>query len=66
MASSSAIDGYGYSAINQILDVEFDAGGVYRYSNVTQSTFDGLKNASSQGGYFNEFIRNDHAFTQLE
>lgn len=66
MANSSALNGIGYSGISQLLDVEFDAGGVYRYHNVPESVSSQLLNAQSQGTYFNSSIRNTYWATKLE
>lgn len=65
-ANSSALLGIGYSSVNEFLDIEFVTGGVYRYENVPQLTFNGLNTAVSQGEYFNSYIRNDYAYTRLE
>jgi hypothetical protein len=65
-AVSSAIWGYGYSGINNYLDIQFTSGAVYRYSEVPVVAFDGLHGASSQGGYFNEAVRNVYPFERLE
>lgn len=65
-ASSSALLGFGYSAISQVLDVAFTKGGVYRYDNVSEGVASGLEGASSQGSYFNGYIRDVYDYTQLE
>jgi hypothetical protein len=65
-AVSSAMQGYGYSGINNFLDIQFTSGAVYRYSEVPVVTFDGLYGASSQGGYFNEAVRDVYPFERLE
>ena len=63
---SSAIQGYGYTGINNYLDIQFTSGAVYRYSDVPEGTFDGLQGASSKGSYFNESVRNVYLFERLE
>lgn len=55
--SSSAIQSVGYSESQKVLEVEFTAGEVYRYSGVPLDVFDGLMNAESLGSYFHEHIR---------
>lgn len=65
-ADSSAMQSYGYSSINDFLDIQFTSGAVYRYFDVPGGTFDGLHGASSQGGYFNEAVRNAYLFERLE
>ncbi len=65
-ASSSALSGFGYSAINQILDIEFGNGGIYRYSNVPASIYEDLLNATSQGSFFNTYVRDAFIYERLE
>ncbi|WAJ70198.1 KTSC domain-containing protein [Catenovulum adriaticum] len=65
-ASSSAIYQFGYSNLNELLDIKFHNDSVYRYNNVASSIYNGLLTAASQGTYFNSAIRNQHAFTKLE
>lgn len=65
-ASSTAIQGYGYSSINQYLDIQFTSGEVYRYSKVVDDVFEGLQGASSKGGYFNTTVRNAYPYEALE
>lgn len=65
-ASSSALLGFGHSKINNFLDIQFTGGAVYRYENVFADVFEGLRTAPSQGGYFNEYVRNAYVFTRLE
>ncbi|HCW91821.1 MAG TPA: KTSC domain-containing protein [Marinobacter sp.] len=52
--------------MNELLDIEFGSGGVYRYSDVPDSAFNGLLSASSKGGYFNEYIRDRFSYEKLE
>ena len=40
-------------------------GGVYRYSDVSQNTVQGLSDADSSGKYFFNFIRNNHSFEKI-
>lgn len=65
-ASSTALQGFGYSEINRYLDIQFTNGTVYRYENVFDSVVQGLVTASSQGGYFNAAIRDIYPYTRLE
>lgn len=65
-ASSSALQGFGYSGINRYLDIQFTSGAVYRYENVEESVAQALGAAPSQGGYFNEAIRDVYPFVRLE
>jgi hypothetical protein len=63
--SSSNLASIGYDEENQILEVEFNHGGVYQYFDVPQSEYDALMNASSHGSYFSNNIRNEYEFEKL-
>lgn len=54
--NSSNIRSIGYD--NGILEVEFNSGGIYRYSNVPESIYQNLMSASSIGSYFASNIKN--------
>lgn len=55
--SSSNLASVGYDATNQILEIEFNHGGVYQYSGVPLSVYEGLMSASSHGTYFDRYIK---------
>lgn len=53
--SSSDISSIGYE--NGILHIHFHSGGLYQYTNVPQSVYNGLMSASSHGKYFHANIK---------
>ena len=55
--TSSNIAAIGYSAPDQVLEVEFTTGDVYRYYAVPAETFDEIMHAPSKGRCFHERIR---------
>jgi KTSC domain len=55
--SSSNLASVGYDPGNQSLEVEFLHGGIYRYSGVPSSVYDGLMAADSHGSYFDRYIK---------
>jgi lysyl-tRNA synthetase class 2 len=59
---SSVIRSADYDPDALTLDVTFASGHMYTYFNVPEWKFDGLITASSAGEYFNEHIRDQHAF----
>ncbi|WP_048691198.1 KTSC domain-containing protein [Catenovulum maritimum] len=65
-ASSSAIYQFGYSQLNELLDIQFHSKAIYRYEGVTKSKFNQLLTAKSQGGYFNNGIKSHHNYIKLE
>lgn len=60
--SSSLLASIGYDAENEILEVEFNHGGVYQYFDVPEDVYEELMNAPSHGVYFSANIRNDYQY----
>lgn len=54
---SSNIRSIGYDPDDRILEVEFRSGGIYQYSVVPESVYQGFMRASSKGSYFQNRIR---------
>lgn len=55
--SSSNIASVGYNPSTQTLEVEFLHGGIYQYTNVPLSVYEGLMAASSHGSYFDQNVK---------
>jgi hypothetical protein len=56
--SSSDLNSVGYE--NSTLEIAFNSGGVYQYSGVPASVYQGLMAASSQGTYFHAYIKDKY------
>ena len=54
---SSNIRSVGYDPESSTLEVEFNTGSIYQYSNVPESEYEGLMNATSKGMYLNRNIK---------
>ena len=63
--SSSNIRSVGYDADSNVLEIEFNNGTVYQYTNVPQSEYDGLVSAASHGSYLHANIKNRYSYTKL-
>lgn len=63
---SSVIHSYAYDRARAALDVTFFSGRRYRYFLVPPYVAEGLDEAFSMGGYFNERIRDRFPFEELE
>ena len=61
---SSAIASIGYCADDELLEIEFRSGAVYRYRDVPERTYRDLLRAESVGIFFNRFVKNGFAFTR--
>jgi hypothetical protein len=57
---SETLKAIGYDPDTETLRISFKSGGVYEYANVPESRFDGLRNASSKGGYFHRYIKDKY------
>jgi KTSC domain len=55
--SSSNLASVGYDRTTQTLEIEFLHGGVYQYSGVPPSVYDGLMEAESHGSYFDRHVK---------
>ena len=56
-SQSQVIKSYDYDANNKILKIEFNNGSIYKYLDVPESIYQGLKESPSVGQYFNSNIR---------
>ena len=63
--NSSNISSVGYDANSQTLEIEFINGGVYQYSGVPESVYEGMMGADSKGKYFHANIKNTYPFSKL-
>lgn len=54
---SSNLASIGYDEENEVLEVEFNHGGIYQYSEVPATLYNGLMNAASHGQYFDKYIK---------
>lgn len=63
---SSNLASVGYDAENEILEIEFNHGGVYQYFDVPEHVYAELMNADSHGVYFSANIRNDYNYQKVK
>ena len=54
---SSNLASVGYSGVDEVLEVEFQGGSVYRYSEVPVEVYEELMNADSHGSYFHYNVK---------
>ncbi|MGI0027090.1 MAG: KTSC domain-containing protein [Nitrosopumilaceae archaeon] len=62
---SSNLSSVGYDFEMRVLEIEFHGGGIYQYSNVTESDYNGLMNAESKGKYFAQHIKNKYDYRKV-
>jgi len=63
--SSSNIASIGYDSSTFILEIEFNSGSIYQYSNVPISIYNALMTASSHGTYFSRFIKDVFRYRKI-
>ncbi|MEE8077292.1 MAG: KTSC domain-containing protein [Candidatus Binatia bacterium] len=64
--ASSVIDEVGYDFQEQILEVVFNNGGVYRYFGVPEHEYEGLLSSASKGRYLNtQIINRGYAYKRM-
>lgn len=62
---SSNLASVGYDPILRDLEIAFHSGGIYQYSGVPESIYQGLLSASSKGTYFNSYIKDRYSCHQI-
>ncbi len=63
--NSSNLSSIGYDSENEILEIEFNHGGIYQYFDVPEEVYEELMSANSHGQYFAANIRNDYEYQKL-
>ena len=63
--SSSNLASVGYDANKEILEIEFNHGGIYQYFDVPINEYEALMSADSHGKYFAANIRNDYEYSKI-
>jgi len=63
--ASSNMASIGYDPDTQTLEIEFMNGSIYQYFDVPLGVFEGLKNASSHGEFFNEQIKGHYRYARV-
>ncbi len=61
---SSNIRSIGYEVETRTLEVEFHSGGVYQYSGVPETVFQGFMRSASKGSFFHDHIQDQYSCSQ--
>ena len=62
---SSNLKSVGYNRETNILEIEFQNGGIYQYYNVPFEIYQGLMSASSKGQYHAYHIKNVYRYKKI-
>ncbi len=66
LVSSSNVSAVGYDDTTNTLGVRFLNGTEYHYYGVPKEIFDGLRSASSLGGYLDQFVKkSDYSYSEI-
>jgi hypothetical protein len=65
VVDSSSLRSIGYDRRSQTLEIEFDSGGVYRYLDVPNAVWLGLKQAESKGKFFQAHVREQYRASRI-
>ena len=63
---SSNIHSVGYDSVNQLLEIEFHSGSVYKYHFVPSETHQNLMKAGSKGNFFHSNIRDKYRYKRVK
>ncbi len=63
--TSSMIRSIGYDAATSVLEIEFNNGAVWQYSNFTEGTWYEFESAESHGKYFHANIKGSYPESQV-
>ena len=62
---SSNLASIGYDAENEILEIEFNHGGIYQYFDVPFAVYDELIEADSHGQYLAQHIKGKYRYVKV-
>lgn len=63
--TSSNVRSVGYDATSEVLEVEFNTGGIYQYLNVPETIYAALMHAASKGRYLNDHVKDRYRYRQV-
>ena len=63
--ASTSIRSVGYDDEADVLEIEFQSGGVYRYEEVPRGVYDDLLRAESHGRYFHDHVRGEYGYRRI-
>ena len=55
--ASTMASAIGYDSDNEVLQIEFNSGAVYQYSDIDEDTWEDLYSSNAIGKYYNQYIK---------
>ena len=63
--ASSDLKSVGYDPKTKTLEIAFNSGGIYQYSNVPEMEYRSLMSAGSHGKYFHRHIKGSYSYRKI-
>ncbi|MCJ8278666.1 MAG: KTSC domain-containing protein [Rivularia sp. ALOHA_DT_140] len=64
--ASTMASAIGYDSENEVLQIEFNSGAVYQYSDIDEDTFEDLYSSDAIGRYYNQYIKGKYQSERID
>ncbi|MEL6458638.1 MAG: KTSC domain-containing protein [Cyanobacteria bacterium J06636_27] len=64
--ASTMASAVGYDSENEVLQIEFNSGAVYQYSDIDEDTFEDLYSSDAIGRYYNQYIKGKYQSERID
>ena len=64
--ASTMASAIGYDSDNEVLQIEFNSGEVYQYSDIDEDTWEDLYSSNAVGKYYNQYIKGRYQSQRID
>ncbi len=64
--ASTMASAIGYDSESEVLQIEFNSGAVYQYSDMDEDTWDDLNSSNAVGRYYNQYIKGKYQSQRID
>lgn len=64
--ASTMASAIGYDSDNEVLQIEFNSGAVYQYSDIDEDTWEDLYSSNAIGKYYNQYIKGKYQSQRID
>ncbi len=64
--ASTMASAIGYDSENEVLQIEFNSGEVYQYSDIDEDTWEDLYSSDAVGKYYNQYIKGKYQSQRID
>lgn len=64
--ASTMASAIGYDSDNEVLQIEFNSGAVYQYSDIDEDTWEDLNSSNALGKYYNQYIKGKYQSQRID